>query len=76
MQLDELRTPIVPILNLAELLYSNVLLHSNVTGQQQEKQQNEMVEMLQIILRNANRLLQLSEDILDVTRIERQHTKS
>ena len=66
----ELRTPIVPILNLAELLYSNVSLHSNVTGQQQEKQQNEMVEMLQIILRNANRLLQLSEDILDVTRIE------
>jgi signal transduction histidine kinase len=71
----ELRTPIVPILNLAELLYSNVLLHSNVTGQQQEKQQNEMVEMLQIILRNANRLLQLSEDILDVTRIESKTLK-
>jgi signal transduction histidine kinase len=66
----ELRTPIVPILNLAELLYSNVLLHSDVNGQQQEKQQNEMLEMLQIILRNANRLLQLTEDILDVTRIE------
>jgi len=66
----ELRTPIVPILNLAELLYSNVLLRSNVNGQQQEKQQNEMLEMLQIILRNANRLHQLTEDILDVTRIE------
>jgi signal transduction histidine kinase len=66
----ELRTPIVPILNLSELLYSNVLLHSNVKGEQQEKQQNEMLEMLQIILRNANRLLQLTEDILDVTRIE------
>jgi signal transduction histidine kinase len=66
----ELRTPIVPILNLSELLYSNVLLRSNVKGEQQEKQQNEMLEMLQIILRNANRLLQLTEDILDVTRIE------
>ena len=66
----ELRTPIVPILNLSELLYSNVLLHSNVKGEQQEKQQNEMLEMLQIILRNANRLLQLTEVILDVTRIE------
>ena len=66
----ELRTPIVPILNLSELLYSNVLLHSKVKGEQQEKQQNEMLEMLQIILRNANRLRQLTEDILDVTRIE------
>jgi signal transduction histidine kinase len=66
----ELRTPIVPILNLSELLYSNVLLHSNLKGEQQEKQQNEMLEMLQIILRNANRLRQLTEDILDVTRIE------
>jgi len=65
----ELRTPIVPILNLSELLYSNVLLHSNAKGQQQE-QQNEILQMIQIILRNANRLHQLTEDILDVTRIE------
>jgi signal transduction histidine kinase len=69
----ELRTPIVPILNLSELLYSDLLLNSNVKGQQQqqeEEQQNEKLQMLQTILRNANRLLQLSEDILDVTRIE------
>jgi two-component system, OmpR family, sensor histidine kinase VicK len=67
----ELRTPIVPILNLSELLYSNVLLHSNVKGQQQqEEQQNEMLQMLRTILRNANRLHQLTENILDVTRIE------
>ncbi|HEU4446195.1 MAG TPA: sensor histidine kinase, partial [Nitrososphaeraceae archaeon] len=73
----ELRTPIVPILNLSELLYSSVLLYSNVKGQQQEQeqeeQQKEMLEMLEIILRNANRLHQLTEDILDVTRIE-SHT--
>ena len=73
----ELRTPIVPILNLSELLCSNVLLFSNVKGQhhkrEQEEQQKEMLEMLKIILRNANRLYQLTEDVLDVTRIE-SHT--
>ena len=69
----ELRTPIVPILNLSELLYSKVLLDSNVKGEQQEQGQEEQREMLEVILRNANRLLQLTEDILDVTRIE-SHT--
>jgi two-component system sensor histidine kinase VicK len=60
----ELRTPIVPILNLSELLYSNV------KGGQPQLQQKEMLEMFEIIVRNANRLHQLTEDILDVTRIE------
>jgi signal transduction histidine kinase len=46
-----------------------------VKGQQQqqqkeEEQQNETLQMLQTILRNANRLHQLTEDILDATRIE------
>src|SRR5215207_6273202 len=63
----ELRTPIVSILNLSELLYSNV------KERQPELQEKEMLEMLEIILRNANRLHQLTEDILDVTRIE-SHT--
>src|SRR5215211_335952 len=63
----ELRTPIVPILNLSELLYSNV------KERQPELQEKEMLEMLEIILRNANKLHQLTEDILDVTRIE-SHT--
>jgi signal transduction histidine kinase len=74
----ELRTPIVPILNLSEILYSNVKEHHHqqqlqqreAQGEQQEQQQKEMLE---IILRNANRLHQLTEDILDVTRIE-SHT--
>jgi two-component system sensor histidine kinase VicK len=60
----ELRTPIVPILNLSELLYSNA------KGQQLQVQEEQQKEMLEIILRNANRLHQLTEDILDVTRIE------
>jgi two-component system, OmpR family, sensor histidine kinase VicK len=63
----ELRTPIVPILNLAELLYSKVKEHQLQQGEVQEEEQKEMLE---IILRNANRLHQLTEDILDVTRIE------
>jgi two-component system, OmpR family, sensor histidine kinase VicK len=65
----ELRTPIVPILNLSELLYSKV------KERQPELQQKEMLEMLEIILRNANRLHQLTEDILDVTRIESHNLK-
>jgi signal transduction histidine kinase len=68
----ELRTPIVPILNLSELLYSNVKEQEH-EQEQEEEQQKEMLEMLEIILRNANRLHQLTEDILDVTRIE-SHT--
>jgi signal transduction histidine kinase len=62
----ELRTPIVPILNLSELLYSNA------KGEQRQVQEEQQKEMLEIILRNANRLDQLAEDILDVTRIESQ----
>jgi signal transduction histidine kinase len=69
----ELRTPIVPILNLSELLYSNVKEHQLQQGGAQEEEQRQQKEMLEIILRNANRLHQLTEDILDVTRIE-SHT--
>jgi two-component system sensor histidine kinase VicK len=53
----ELRTPIQPILSLTESLRSDV---TSSEGQ----------EMLNIIIRNAERLRQLAENILDVTRIE------
>ncbi|MDQ3848600.1 MAG: HAMP domain-containing histidine kinase, partial [Thermoproteota archaeon] len=74
----ELRTPIVPILNLSELMYSKIKeLQPEKIGEQGEgeelEQQNELLEMAEIILRNANRLYHLTEDILDVTRIE-SHT--
>jgi signal transduction histidine kinase len=62
----ELRTPIVPILNLCELLYSKI----KELQQGETQEEKEMLEMSEIILRNANRLHQLTEDILDVTRIE------
>jgi two-component system, OmpR family, sensor histidine kinase VicK len=75
----ELRTPIVPILNLSELMYSKIKeFQQEKIGEQGEggelkQQQNELLEVAEIILRNANRLYQLTEDILDVTRIE-SHT--
>jgi two-component system sensor histidine kinase VicK len=55
----ELRTPIQPILSLSQILQSNV---GNNSAQQQE--------FLDAIVRNAKRLQRLTENILDVTRIE------
>ena len=62
----ELRTPIVPIIGFSELLYSKIKGRQQQKGQGQQQEE----EMLETILRNANRLHQLTEDILDVTRIE------
>ncbi len=73
----ELRTPIVPILGFSEVLYSKVKERlQKVEDRQEELEQlQEEKEMLEIILRNADRLHQLTEDILDVTRIESQTLK-
>jgi two-component system, OmpR family, sensor histidine kinase VicK len=54
----ELRTPIQPILGLSDILISK---NGNI---------EQYKEMLKVIGRNAKRLRQLSEDILDVARIE------
>ena len=56
----ELRTPIQPILGLSDALRSKI--------KDTEKQ-----EILDVVIRNAKRLQRLTEDILDVTRIE-SHT--
>ena len=55
----ELRTPIQPILGLTQVIRSNT---------KDTKQR----ELLDVTIRNAKRLQRLSEDILDVTRIESQ----
>ncbi len=55
----ELRTPIQPIIGLSE-----VLRYRKTEGQLQQD------KILDVIIRNAKRLRNLSEDILDVTRIE------
>ncbi|MGH9997809.1 MAG: ATP-binding protein, partial [Nitrososphaeraceae archaeon] len=70
----ELRTPIVPIITLTELLYSKIQkenkLDKNLSKENEKKQ-----EFLQVILRNCYRLYRLTEDILDVTKIESQTLK-
>jgi two-component system, OmpR family, sensor histidine kinase VicK len=57
----ELRTPIQPILGMAEMIQSNL---------QQKKDASIRVEEIEMIARNARRLQKLSEDILDIARIE------
>jgi len=54
----ELRTPIQPILGLSQVLQSRL------------KNSREHQELLDAIVRNAKRLQQLTENILDVTKIE------
>ena len=55
----ELRNPIQPILGLAEILKSKI-------------KDAKQYELLDVIIRNAKRLKRLTEDILDVTKIESQ----
>ena len=55
----EFRTPIQPIIGLADVMYSKV-------------KDEEHRELLEIILRNANRLKRLTDNLLDVTIIESQ----
>jgi two-component system sensor histidine kinase VicK len=60
----ELRTPVQPILGLSELVRSKLKVEDR-----------ELIQFLDIINRNAKRLQRLTEDILDVTRLESQSLK-
>jgi two-component system, OmpR family, sensor histidine kinase VicK len=53
----ELRTPIQPIIGLTEMLRSQI-------------KDIKQLELLEVTIRNAKRLMQLTNDILDVTKIE------
>jgi two-component system, OmpR family, sensor histidine kinase VicK len=55
----ELRTPIQPILGLSEVLKSKII-------------DDEQRSLIDVISRNAKRLQRLTEDILDITKIESQ----
>ena len=55
----ELRTPIQPILGLSEVLHDKI-------------KDTKQIELLDAIIRNAKRLQRLTEDILDVSKIESQ----
>jgi two-component system sensor histidine kinase VicK len=60
----ELRTPIQPILGLSEVVRSKLKVEDK-----------ELIQLLDVIKRNAQRLQRLTEDILDVSRIESQTLK-
>jgi signal transduction histidine kinase len=59
----ELRTPLQPILGLAEIVKNEI------------KDNSHQKELLDIVISNAKRLKKLSEDILDVTKIESHSLK-
>jgi signal transduction histidine kinase len=58
----ELRTPIQPILGLSEVLHDKI-------------KDTKQIELIDAIIRNAKRLQRLTEDILDVSKIESQTLK-
>ena len=58
----ELRTPIQPILGLSEVLQSKI-------------KDIKQLELVGVIIKNAKRLQRLTDDILDVTKIESQSLK-
>jgi signal transduction histidine kinase len=64
----ELRTPIQPILGMAELLRRRIS-GSAVAGSKRE------IEQLDTIIRNAKKLLRLEQNMLDMTKIEDRSLK-
>ena len=63
----ELRNPMQPIIGLSELLRTQEIENIKKSG---EIDIQKIENILDIIIRNSKRLMQLEEDILDVTRIE------
>src|SRR5215208_6984694 len=66
----ELRSPIQPILGLSQFLRSNKGRISSSTSNSAAMSIEKENELLDVIVRNSNRLRQLAEDILDVAKIE------
>jgi signal transduction histidine kinase len=71
----ELRTPILPIITLTELLYSKIKKENKTQKKNPSKENEKKQEFLEVILRNCYRLYRITEDILDVTKIESQILK-
>jgi signal transduction histidine kinase len=71
----ELRTPIMPIITLTELLYSRIKKENTTQKKNPSKENEKKQEFLEVILRNCYRLYRITEDILDVTKIESQTLK-
>jgi signal transduction histidine kinase len=77
----ELRTPIQPILGLTDIIRSRVIAldgkndRSDGDGDNVRKRPEGLVLLLDVIIRNAKRLKQLTDNILDVTKIESHSLK-
>jgi signal transduction histidine kinase len=71
----ELRTPIMPIITLTELLYSKIKKENKTQKKSPSKENEKKQEILEVILRNCYRLYRITEDILDVTKMESQILK-
>ena len=66
----ELRSPIQPILAISEMLKSNVNSKELGNSQQIQVNREEINDYIDAIIRNAKKLVSLTNDILDITRIE------
>lgn len=73
----ELRTPIQPILGLTDIIRSKIKtldaksdLVNRDSNHKNEERPGQLLSLLDVITRNAKRLKQLTENILDVTKIE------
>ena len=72
----ELRTPIQPILGLTDIVRSRILSPDGSNGRifrdggNATKRPEGVLLLLDVIIRNAKRLKQLTDNILDVTKIE------
>jgi signal transduction histidine kinase len=71
----ELRTPIQPILGLAELLRSKKIGGAVGDSNSSSDASKQEIEQLDIIIRNAKRLLRLEQNMLDMTKIEDKSLK-
>ena len=70
----ELRNPVQPILGLIEILRTKIRAEKKeeiTTGKNDNDNDNDD-DIIDVIIRNATRLKQLTETILDITRIENQ----
>ncbi|HEY7695402.1 MAG TPA: ATP-binding protein [Nitrososphaeraceae archaeon] len=77
----ELRTPIQPILGLTDIVRSRIITldgsngRVNKDGNKATKRAEGVLLLLDVIIRNAKRLKQLTDNILDVTKIESHSLK-
>jgi signal transduction histidine kinase len=74
----ELRTPIQPILSLTQVIRDRMSVkkeeeYEHIAGVKEQQQQRELCELQDVVISSAKRLRRLTDDILDVSRIE-SHT--